>query len=671
MQLKNDTENLVAGYRGSEPKSRSLLFIFAFVFVLTLGASAFSQTRPKLRVLVEPTEDRWITFMDGEKLRSGFETSFLVAEKLFQSDRYLLLTGQDGMSTNQVSLASDNEVQDILKELAERLPGIEFSHLAAQQSASVMSLAAARRGPQIIIRPRVETLLYASGARSNRLVYGFSPDRLNPFNQGRLGTKDNEFIYRPKSDQIQVSALGQSCSNLDFFAGQMETGGFGPAKSNFGFDADEGVTFSILGFGFGFRKKDFEVKSEIVFELEVPSVGLKKDYRFDLKGSGRDLSIGIQYSGIVLGVEMQRRRTLREALAQILPVIVENFEREIPSIAWQTEITSEFNEEWIVPGGLAEGLVPGMKLISPYSSVYTVTKSFEQASVISPDPTNIYRPIVGESLRFHEVGKDAWQEAPFAVQSDSQKSLGTLDLGQLTRVESVAPVANLCSGKKPGFIERWVMNISYIYGLIRYKTVLDQPFVATGPKVVSSTSRVALISSGVSPKEERLKSHLESSGFDFLSWDARPSDDLGMGTAAAVIMEKNISSPFAIVPFRVLGPRGDTQSSTLYQAFEHVSKRDDIEYVVVPFKPSIESEALKLGIELCVKAGKKVFVAEGLDVVGATQARASDQDIKVSGLGGKVRLSRVGLGVVNAFVKSFNETSHQKQIGTFTQRSLK
>ncbi|MGE3973464.1 MAG: hypothetical protein AB7F59_02950 [Bdellovibrionales bacterium] len=667
-----------------------------FSALILVSTWSFAQeAKPKVRVRVEPTEDRWLTFMDGERLRHGVEVSHLVSETLYLTDRYLILTGSGGASLfSTQTFQAEERVDQVLQELAERLPGMEFTYLRdtqarseisplssssgdmsvfSQKEASVLMQAVSRREAQLFIRPRVETLLYASGERSNRAVYGFAPDRINPFNEGREGAKDNEFIKKPQLSAIPEESSGKLCSVVDFFSGQMEPEGFGPGRSNFGFDADEGVTFSILGYGFGFRKKTFEVKSEIVFEVEAPELNYKREYRFELKGSGRDLYIGAQYSGILVGVEIQKRKTLRQSLAQLLPTIVENFEKELPTVLWQTDITAKFDEaQWIIPGGFDEGLTEGMQLISGLGSVYTITKSFAQASLIRPESTNVYKPFVGEPLRFHVLGVNVWgePEASFrtlAAVGDSSTqsiSLGTKDLGQISLPEDVAPIANLCAGKQPGMIERWLMNILWVYGYIRYKTVLDQPFDSLDQKLstqklaaLSAAPKIALIASGVSPKEEKLKSHLENSGFDFISWDKRPSDDLGMGTAAALLMEKQIKVPFTLVPLKVFGPRGDTHSATLYQALEYASKREDIQYVVVPFQPAIESEAYKMGLELCVRAGKKVFVASQSGVEGVIEAAESKDDYKVGGLGSKVRLAKAGRGVVEEFIKQLNQTN--------------
>ena len=110
------------------------------------------------------------------------------------------------------------------------------------------------------ITPIVETMIYTSGARSDRVVFGFSPDHLNPFNQGRVGALDNEYVA--------TQAQEQSCVKPDFFNGQLNPAGWGPFMGNFGSDLDQGISFAILGYGFSFKKMTFDIQSQIRFLID-------------------------------------------------------------------------------------------------------------------------------------------------------------------------------------------------------------------------------------------------------------------------------------------------------------------------------------------------------------------------------------------------------------------
>ncbi len=640
------------------------------LLALVVGLVNPVHAQPLPVVKVEDTQDRWITFGDGGRLTHGFEISPLLMQFLFESDKYILIApgiddvGAHGMGVMSLK-NSPSTIEDLLKD---RLPNINFTYLNATKNVirpqrvhgmSVMS-AGQMESPQahIIIRPRVETLLYASGERSNRIVYGFAPDRLNPYNAGMPGQKDNEFTTTEYAKPSPID--GKICENVDFFGGQLNPLGWGPGLPNFGANSDEGIELFLFGYGFGFKKKTFDVKSELVFDVELPMLNKTQEFRYELKGGGKDIGVGFSYQGISIAVEVQRRNTLRMALQAMLTTIVDSFLKDIPTTAWSTQILEQREDQWLIPVGTQQGMRIGMALESTFKSKYAVTKIYDNYSLITPDPSNVFRPFVLETITLPNTelllplvgGARALAADSPAVASHD---LGKLDLQDV--VETLPPPETVCLKKKPSTWEKLLMGITWVYGYIRYKTVFDQSFESAS--ILGTSDKIAVIASGIDPKEKKLKDSLDTSGFDFISWDNRPADELGMGTAAAILLKEKLKQNPHFVSLKVLTPFGSTHSSAVYQALVYAAERADIQTVIVPFKPGKDSQALRDGIKMLVGKGKLVVVPQGIKVAGAIEAPPT-AEFTTKGLSGrKLRLSGVGSGVVEKLAQILNQNSKQ------------
>lgn len=666
---------------------------FSFKYLVLIFVSALvaisSNANPKSLVELSPSEDRWITFADGGKLHFGFEIPYMIAAYLYNTGDYItnIPIQQGGYNSGIRSFSSTTatSTQSIINILKTRAPDIDWEFLknTPRTKVSLPNVIGGQSGfrsfgagennqaseyllPRIKIRSRLETLLYASGNKSNRVVLGFTPERLNAFNAGMVGSEDNEFVLSPGSEKQP------ECRVVDFFDGQLKVEGFGPSMPNFGADSDEGFAIHLFGYGFGFKKKSFELKSEVVVEVEIAHLNFKKEYRYSLKGGGRDLFIAGSYSGVSVGVEVQRRETLRKALQKMFPELLHDFQSQLPKHTWQTQILGEYNGQWMIAGDQSGGIIEGLELISNLGSKYRVTyaSSFEGYAFIVPSDQNTFSPFTGELLRLDDNSDTVWQTENTQLRDLATKTRefeqknpevvhiekSGLNLNESGVNKAVEIVNNLndqsvpaqCLEKKMGYWERLLAAFSYLYGLYRYNDVLDQRF----DKLVQTNSRnsnqlkIAVVSSGISPKEKSLEKHLEGSGFDFYSWDNRPSDDFGAGTAAALLLKKKLDKDFTLVPYKVFGAYGETNSSAIYSAFQHIANRQDINAVIVPFKPNINSKAYTQGIELVVEAGKKVFIPEGVNIKGAITSPASSKQFKTKALESKVLLSPIGVGVI-------------------------
>lgn len=643
--------------------------ILALIVAILLSPTVvLSQTNGlRLSVMVQPTEDRFITFNDGNRLFHGMEVSYILEQYLFDSKQFVIVTPNipptPGLSTMSTRVSTNGE---ILRELAARLPNFDFNYIKdyrPQNSAGMTTLStggltteSANRQARadVYVTPRVETLLYSSGQKSNRIVYGFAPDRLNPFNEGRAGGLDNEFIPIVNSDPAQPTP--DTCANIDFFGGQLNVEGYGPWLSNFGSNSDEGFMFSILGYGFGFKKKSFEVKSELVFAVEIPSFGFKKEYRYSLKGGGTDIFVGGEYQGISIGVEVQRNKSLRQALTEMAPSIVSTFAKELPKLAWQTQVVGEYNGMWVILGGVQNGVSVGLKLISKSGLKFQVNSVGDTYAFVMADPSNSSLPSDGEVLLASDgsgLGVKGMGLASVLSTPQDTTLLPDAKISNTTQGAAVAPILS-CIKTDYSWFEKLLMQISWIYGYVRYHTVFDQAYNNVTP--VQGAPKIALIGSGVYPKESSLKKHLDSSGFDFISWDTRPGDDLGQGTASALLLNSKTKSNYTLVPMKVIDTHGETTSSALYQALEYASKRIDIDYVVIPFKPSIDSQAYRQGVQLCLNSHKTVIVPSGMNIPGATEAPKGANEYKTGGLSAPtIHLAVEGVGVMEKLADILNQ----------------
>jgi len=624
--------------------------------MLLVTSVSAAESTPKPLVLVEDTQDRWITFSDGSRLNHGFEITHLLLQALYETNKYQLIAPGIESSTGVRTFAAKDSQIALKNILKERLPNIEFTYFGhvQQNSSGIKTMSVKKSRPHIIIRPQVDTLLYASGERSNRIVYGFSPDRLNPYNAGQPGQKDNEFTLTEYGQSDPVS--GKVCENVDFFGGQLNPLGFGPALPNFGANSDEGIELFLMGYGFGFKKKTYDLKSEITFEVELPSLNQIKDFHYELRGRGQDIGVGVSYKGLSVAIEIARVKTLRMALQSILTNIVNNFMSDIPPTVWSTHISNFKEGMWLIPVGALQGIEKGLRLESSFGSRYRISEVFESQSIVTPDAQNTYQPFIGEVLAVDGTPIAGGSGLHLmATHEKEDRDLGRLELKDTADPENIPPPeSNACLKRNPSTWERLVMGITWLYGYIRYKNIFDQPFNSIG--ISANQNKIAVIGSGIDPNDKRLKDVIDASGFDFISWDNRPADELGMGTAAALLIKKQLEN-VRLVPLKVLTPFGNTHSSAIYQALTYAAERPDISTVLVLFKPSKISHALIDGVQKLIEKGKTVVVPQGIKVPGAIEA-SELSEFKTKGLGGaRLKLSGFGAGVVEKFIQLTKSTS--------------
>src|SRR5262249_52435882 len=153
-----------------------------------------STRSPKIRVGIAPAEDRWITLTDGSRVYQGLEVSYLLGHKLLQSGQFnpIFLNSPIGMP-GIVAEAGSSDLNFRGNEPWNQIPEEWTAWAKVQSVSSGIHTAASKVSStavpvSVVIKPVVETLLYSSGERSDRMVYGFAPGRENPFNAGRVGS---------------------------------------------------------------------------------------------------------------------------------------------------------------------------------------------------------------------------------------------------------------------------------------------------------------------------------------------------------------------------------------------------------------------------------------------------------------------------------------------------
>ena len=591
--------------------------ILSFMFSTAVHANL------KNRVSVSMSQDRWITFADGGRLFHGLEVSPLLIEALFQSGQF-------------VTVVEQHQEKSWARAL-DRLPSVQFESFQSQDPYRLIKFQskAGQQDPfsQLTVRPQIQSLVFESGSGSNRIQLGFKGEDLHPFNMGAVGEIGNEFT----SDKIVGS--GQ-CVAFDFFGGRLDPKTQGPLSPNFGSDFDEGVSFRLPGFGFAFKKKDFRVQSEIQFVIRSNSTGQERVLKYQLEAKGRDLFLAGEYKKIAVAIEIQKRETLRKALGRILPQIVEQFRKDLGLPTWETRVLGKQDNMWVLVGGEYEGVRPGLVLESSSGAIAEVMRVGTDRSFAKMRFGSL---LPGESLRVQGGG-------PLALLTSPASRTLSIDLDDLSSPQDLEKVMSKCFGENTGVIDQFLNSVAYFYGLYRFKNVFDQPFAVNHPR----GPLVALVGSGIYSKEDKLKKHLSSTGYDYISGDDRPSDELGVGTAAALLLQKLVPGDFGLVPYKVIGPRGETNSAALFEALRDISLRRDIEWVVMPYHAQVPSEALRMGLDLVLRSGKKVIVPDGLSVPGAIRAPSGKAAFETKGLGGaQLRLPADGVGVIEALAKEF------------------
>ncbi|PIT99189.1 MAG: hypothetical protein COT74_09275 [Bdellovibrionales bacterium CG10_big_fil_rev_8_21_14_0_10_45_34] len=631
-----------------------------FTSAISLDVSA--QRLPKTKVDVVVARDRHITFMDGKREFFGQDVSYLIAQEAFKSGRFVVRMLDQStlhglakpMSTVQLSSSpslvtmlqtrhSRTDWNHFLSELQFRevSSAIKPSSFDGHISDKVTQALSANR---LTWTPEIKELQYISGERSNRVVYGFTQQTENPYNDGVDFVTDNEFVQPNNEAQT-------SCRVPNFFGESMKTSGWGPFRSNFGANSDEGLSFSILGFGFQFKKKTFAFRSLVEIKTSDNLNSVLDNYQYELQAKGKYLSIGFQYAGWSVAVDIQKRKALREALEEIVPLAVEKFVSEVGQ-TWQTQIISTEYNRFLVEGGFDDELDVGSILVGQGGNTYFVQANVNgQVSRVTPALWNSRKPYVGEVLRWTDGHFDPWQVQSYKLNASGETDAINTVSREISASDSqsrkLLDGLQSCHLGKVGWLESMMMGLMGGYGLYRYYNELDQDYIkhsdsgTLSAKALSSdyyerqtlktksvTSvdvkesayvsqtrnvrklRVAVLGSGLNLSDPQLAAYIDNSGFDFISWDKRPHDDFGQTTKWAKKAVGQLRDNIHLIPYKVIGAYGDVHSGELFTAFQSLSRRADIDVVVVDFQPVVPSSAFSDGVTLVESAKIPVFQSQ-------------------------------------------------------------
>ncbi len=501
----------------------------------------------KVKVGIVESVDRFVTLTSGQKIYTGADISFLLGQTLFNSSSF---------APFMVSAPVTNAVTINAATSAERLaqiPGDWITWIARNSNAlaQVQTYPPVVGQVDVLITPQVEALVYASGARSNRVTYGFSPNHVNAFNVGEAGYLDNGYVA--SRDQLN------QCAKPDFFNGTFNpASSFAPSQSNYGADMDEGFIFSLFGYEIGYKNKKYTVGSQVRFLIDDLRSGNHKEFVYKITANGTDKIVVFGLHGVSLSLEIQRAQTLSNALKAMLPQIVnqlvaESFMQALPS-----------------PSISALGLGSGANSIAALS----LTEKITESAITLPNTTPSSTPVAQQQL-------------------------------------------TACYDQKSNIFTSWLASLFEFYGMWRYNHVLDQPFKGHSNLTVnSSVLKIGMIDSGIDYNDSTLQNYVipdatnsqQVLGFDFISWDNRPSDDNGHGSAAAKLLVQTAHVPFAIIPIKVIGPFAQTQSGAIYDSFNY-ALINKLDAVVVPWISSASTlKAIEEGAVLLAQNGIPVFV---------------------------------------------------------------
>jgi subtilisin family serine protease len=274
---------------------------------------------------------------------------------------------------------------------------------------------------------------------------------------------------------------------------------------------------------------------------------------FKTTGKGSDIFIAGSYQGFSLGVEIQRRQTLLQALKIVLPQIVDD----------------------LLLAGLSDSTLAQISAGAASSGLTVLNDS----------------PMQKTFARTINIAADNTARASVQQASVAQ-----------------------CFGKKTSWVENAINGFFLFYAMWKYNHVLDQS-LHQAPKMTASAQalKIAMIDSGFDYNDSALRDHVMADsknqilGFDFISWDPRPSDDNGHGTAAAKLLAQNLKKPFVLIPLKVIGARGETHSSAIYDSFRYAIN-NKVDAILVPWSAQPQSQgAFDLGLKLAKQAGISVY----------------------------------------------------------------
>lgn len=640
-------------------KKRRFSLVFAAFSVaasVSFSSFAFAAAKPKptlpppdsrgrLVVRMEPVENVRIEMPDGKFHDFGVDLVESLTTRLTNNTRgrkFQVVMNRPTRSTGGVQKLSTGETPDY------------------EWDASWV--------PAATIRFSVEALNFTTGARGDRMFYGFDERFRTEFNSGEVDGIANEFPLRSQS-----IAPNWFESSFDQRGGEF-TG------SRAGLDIGQGVGINLIYAWLAVKYASYRSRVHLRMDIDAPLEGLSEYRNIQVSGQGFYFDIAGAYAGYSAGIALARSDAMGQALGHAIDgsqdaviralenlrltarvdgvndgyvLLGTGFESEIPpgtryevtegeaSAPLEIEVIKSFSAGSlgrVVRGELSQvrtGMilreVRGTNISSPIFKTAAQTRislegapEFAASESLELPPQNIPKPDfqgLEPKLRFWEVIKRVAAELPtlgyrvwryFQYDRAYQKNAdrwGVEELETEGRSDSDGALRWAETARSESFSAQ--MGLTAL------------PLVPAHAQASEFSPVVAVIDSGVDYNHPSIHSQLwlnpapvsdsrglqDRYGWDFIAGDSRAADDGHHGTAVASTVLA-VAPHARVMPLKIFNPWGVTSSAAILGAFKYAVDHG-AQVILCAWSTRRATQAVERGVEYARDHGVLVVAAAG------------------------------------------------------------
>ncbi len=504
--------------------------------------------------------------------------------------------------------------------------------------------------PSAVLKVEVRALTFQTGARGDRMFYGFDEHFRTSFNSGDQKIK-NEFPLQMSGEE--PSWFGSS------FADQ----GQDPLNRRSGLDLGDGFSINFLFAWLTVKYAEYHSALRLRLHLDFPvspsGGGATREFHdISVQGKGFYYDAVGAYSGYSVGIMAARKDAILQAVNRSITGSFSALEQILSSVPLVARV-----DAIVLDGTVLLGTGPNSQvragvfyaLVDHPQVVLRVTASREcgsEAQVVAGDASLVIQGALVRQVESIAAAKESGSRlAALSLDPSVPSSVNSIQLPSQNFAQiELPPIENPGQWqpvltKTQAFAKSLTDMIFLPYRIYRY-FAYDQnyhrnPYIGSrelsggatswgrqigldrAPAMKAGNPVVAVIDSGVDYNHPVLHSSLwlnpspwsldqtdpDRYGWDFISNDSHPYDDHAHGTHLAS-MVVSVAPQAKIMALKVFNPWGITTSASLLAAF-HYAVDHGAQVILCGWSTSVNSQALKEGVEYAKLKGVPVVVSAG------------------------------------------------------------
>lgn len=503
--------------------------------------------------------------------------------------------------------------------------------------------------PAGIVSIQVEALNFRSGARGDRMYYGFDERFRTPFNNGSS-------LY---SDEFPLKT--ESFVSPNWFSHTFDRKGIQPFDSQSGLDLGDGFTLDALMAWLTVKYASYQSELHLTVTVQFPEGPASTVQKIAVKTHGFFFDVAGAYQGYSAGIAAARGDAMGRAVQQAIDGSFSTIQSLLSPLPILARIDYKLDNGDLLLATGADAQIPigsHYQILQIPGMVIQIVNNLPSGSVGRLIQGDLSALKAGMIAREVMPGESTSPTPPTGLQSLAVVGSSELPIQRVTlppvtipetMLDQLVPIFTRAQALIQGITDEvylpyriaryWMYDQSYhvspdyrlfsqlnptqeIWGK---KIGLDQVQAYNAGAPLNLVPIVGVIDSGIDYNHPDLhsllwinpdpltdvKGHIDHYGWDFISNDSRPYDDGYHGTQVASAVAA-VSPQVQLMPLKAFNPYGITNSASLYGAFQYAVDHG-ASVIVCAWSTPVASKAIEMGVAYARDHGVIVVASAGDD----------------------------------------------------------